>query len=57
MEEVDDYNSYHIAFKFDKESNCSAYRERKVCPCCTKLENTGNHIHVLLCTLYVDTDK
>lgn len=21
MEEVDDYNNYHIAFKFDRESN------------------------------------
>ena len=38
MEEVDDYNNYHITFKFNRESNVESI-VKKVCPCGTKLQN------------------
>ena len=45
MEEVVDYNNYHITFKFIRESNVDSI-VRKGLPSWSKTGKCSNHIHV-----------
>ena len=56
MEEVDDYNYYHIAFKFNRESNVERIVKERL-PLLYKTGKYWKPYTCKLCTVCVDTDK